>query len=79
VDLDKISGAVSDLTGELLTIEATGDYAKAKDMLTRLGVIRPAVQRRLDVLKDIPVDIAPTFVTADQLAPDDFAPKMAGQ
>jgi hypothetical protein len=79
VDLDKISGAVSDLTGELLTIEATGDYAKAKDMLTRLGVIRPAVQRRLDVLKDIPVDIAPKFVTADQLAPDDFAPKMAGK
>ena len=79
VDLDKISGAVSDLTGELLTIEATGDYAKAKDMLTRLGVIRPAVQRRLDALKDIPVDIAPKFVTADQLAPDDFAPKMAGK
>ncbi len=77
VDMDKISGAVSDLTGELLTIEATGDYAKAKDMLTRLGVIRPAVQRRLDVLKDIPVDIAPKFVTADQLAPDNFAPKMA--
>jgi hypothetical protein len=75
VDLDKISGAVSDLTGELLTIEATGDYAKAKDMLTRLGVIRPAAQRRLDVLKDIPVDIAPKFVTADQLSPDDFAPK----
>ncbi len=79
VDLDKISGAVSDLTGELLTIEATGDYAKAKDMLTRLGVIRPAVQHRLDALKDIPVDIAPKFVTADQLAPDEFAPKMAGK
>ena len=79
VDLDKISGAVSDLTRELLTIEANGDYAKAKDMLTRLGIIRPAVQRRLDVLKDIPVDIAPKFVTADQLAPDDFAPKTAGK
>jgi hypothetical protein len=77
VDMDKISGAVSDLTGELLTIEATGDYAKAKDMLTRLGVIRPAVQRRLDAMKDIPVDIAPKFVTADQLAPDSFAPKTA--
>lgn len=79
VDMDKISGAVSDLTGELLTIEATGDYAKAKDMLTRLGVIRPAVQRRLDAMKDIPVDIAPKFVTADQLAPDNFAPKTAGR
>jgi Peptidase family M49 len=79
VDMDKIGSAVSDLTGELLTIEATGDYAKAKDMLTRLGLIRPAVQRRLDVMKDIPVDIAPKFVAADQLVPDDFAPKMAGK
>ncbi len=77
VNMDKISGAVSDLTGELLTIEATGDYAKGKDMLTRLGVIRPAVQGRLDAMKDIPVDIAPKFVTADQLAPDNFAPKTA--
>jgi Peptidase family M49 len=75
VNMDKISGAVRDLTGELLTIEATGDYAKAKDMLTRLGVIRPAVQRHLDAMKDIPVDIAPKFVTADQLVPDNFAPK----
>jgi hypothetical protein len=77
VNMDKISGAVRDLTAELLTIEATGDYAKAKDMLTRLGVIRPAVQRHLDAMKDIPVDIAPKFVTADQLVPDNFAPKTA--
>jgi hypothetical protein len=74
VDFDKIGGAVRDLTGELLTIEATGDYAKGKDMLRRLGVIRPAVQRRLDALQDLPVDIEPRFVTAQQLVPDTFAP-----
>ncbi len=79
VDFDRISGAVSDLTGELLTIEATGDYAKAKDMLRRLGVIRPAVQRRLDAMQDIAVDIAPQFVTADQLVPDTFAPPKSSQ
>jgi len=74
VDFDKITSAVRDLTGELLTIEATGDYAKAKDMLRRLGVIRPPVQRRLDALQDIAVDIAPQFVTANELVPDRFAP-----
>src|SRR6185437_12168179 len=74
VDFDKVSGAVSDLTGELLTIEATGDYGKGKEMLGRLGVIRPAVQRRLDALQDLPVDIEPRFVTAQQLVPDPFAP-----
>ena len=35
--------------------------------------------RTLKLVKVIPVDIAPKFVTADQLAPDDFAPKMAGK
>jgi len=74
VDFDKIGGAVSDLTGELLTIEATGDYAKGKDMLGRLGIIRPAVRHRLDAMQDLPVDIEPRFVTAEQLVPDAFAP-----
>lgn len=75
VNFEKIGPAVEDLTRELLTIEATGDYAKAKEMLSSLGVIRPAVQQRLDALKGIPVDIAPQFVTADQIAPDNFGPK----
>src|SRR5579883_726080 len=77
VNFDKIGSAVTNLTHELLTIEATGDYARAKDMLTRLGVIRPAVQQRLSAMRDIPVDIAPQFVTADELVPDTFAPKIA--
>jgi hypothetical protein len=32
-------------------------------------VIRPEVQKALDRLHDIPVDIEPVFATADQLAP----------
>ncbi|HEY4285433.1 MAG TPA: hypothetical protein VGM62_20420 [Chthoniobacterales bacterium] len=36
-------------------------------MQTRLGVIRPEVQRVLDKLKTVPVDIEPHFVTAEQL------------
>jgi hypothetical protein len=30
-------------------------------------VIRPEVKRLLDRLSDVPVDIAPRFVTADEL------------
>ncbi len=48
-----------DLCHDLLTIEAQGDYAGAKNMLDTLGVIRPAMQHALDGLKDIPVDIDP--------------------
>jgi hypothetical protein len=69
VDFTKIKGAVRDLDHDLLTLEAEGNYAGAKKMLDELSVIRPEVQRALDKLTDVPVDIEPKFVTADQLAP----------
>ena len=70
VNFDKIKNAVRDLDHDLLTIEATGDYAGAKRMLDQLGVIRPNMQKALDGLTHIPVDIEPVFVTANQLAPE---------
>ena len=59
VDFTKIQGAVRDLVHDLLTIEATGDYARAKKMLDEMGVIRPALKQALDKLADIPTDIDP--------------------
>ena len=50
-----------------MTIQAQGDYAKAKALGERLGVVRPPVQRALDKLTDVPVDIEPRFTTAAQL------------
>ena len=67
VDLKKIKQAVSDLDREFLTIEATGDYARAKDMMTRYVVIRPDVQKALDKMKAVPNDIRPEFSTAKAL------------
>ena len=69
IDMTKIKQAVSDLDHDLLTIEAQGDYAAAKKLLDTMGVIRPELQRALDSLKDIPTDIEPIFVTADELSP----------
>jgi peptidase M49-like protein len=69
VDSAKIGDAVTALTREILTLQAEGSYAKAKDMLDRLGVVRPEVQKVLDKLAGIPVDIEPKFMTAAQLAP----------
>src|ERR1700722_10941417 len=59
VDETKIKAAVRDLTHDILTIEARGDYAAAKHMLDTLGVIRPPMQRAIDNLQSIPVDIDP--------------------
>jgi len=63
VDFVKIKDAVRALDHDFLTIEATGDYAAAKRMISELAVIRPEVQRALDRLKSIPTDIEPVFDT----------------
>ena len=68
IDETKIKDAVATLTGEFLTIEAEGDYDKAADFVKRLGVVRPEVQRVLDKLTDVPVDIEPRYATAEKLA-----------
>ncbi|HTC35556.1 MAG TPA: hypothetical protein VK724_19440, partial [Bryobacteraceae bacterium] len=65
VNFDKIKAAVRDLDHELLTIEATGDYARAKHMLDQWGVIRPSMQKALSGLDSIPVDILPVFAAAN--------------
>ncbi|MEO8597940.1 MAG: hypothetical protein ABI759_31760 [Candidatus Solibacter sp.] len=59
VDVPKMKAAVRDLTHDLLTLEAEGNYAAAKKMLDTLAVIRPSMQRALDALKDLPTDVDP--------------------
>ena len=70
VDMEKIKQAVRDLDHDLLTLEAEGDYAGPKKMLDDLGVIRPGMKKAFDRLEEIPTDIEPIFVTADELAPE---------
>jgi hypothetical protein len=67
VDPDRIKEGISGLTRDIMTIQAEGDYAKAKALGERLGVVRPVVQKALDRLASIPVDIEPQFKTADLL------------
>jgi len=66
VNFDRIKKAVSKLTGEIMTIQAEGNYAKAKTLLERFGSIRPAMQRVLDKLADVPVDIEPHYPIAQE-------------
>ena len=69
MDLSRMPGAVRDLAHELLTIEAQGDYAAAKALLAKFAVMPPPMQKALENLKDIPVDIEPVFVTANTVQP----------
>lgn len=67
VDAAKMSEAVTSLTKEIMTLQAEGSYTKAKDLVDRLGVVRPEVKKMLDRLIGVPVDIEPRFTTAAQL------------
>jgi hypothetical protein len=60
----RIKQNVIDLTHDLMTMEANGDYAGAKQMIATMAVNRPPTQRVLDRLTSVPVDIEPRFVTA---------------
>ena len=67
VNRDRIKEGVSGLTRDIMTIQAEGNYAAAKELGEKMGVVRPPVQKALDRLQAIPVDIEPRFVTADEL------------
>ena len=64
IDTSKMKDAVRKLTAEILTIEAEGSYEKAKALLDKYALIRPAMQKALDKLGDVPVDIEPNFTLA---------------
>jgi hypothetical protein len=68
VNAERIRQNVIDLTRDIMTMQAVGDYAAAKQMIEKLAVVRPPVQAVLDRLKDVPVDIEPRFVTASELS-----------
>jgi len=67
VDEAKIGGAVEALTRDIMTLQAEGSYDKARALMDTLGVIRPSVQKVLDRLTGVPVDIEPKFRAAENL------------
>ena len=67
IDHTKIRAAVESLTQRLMMIQGRGDHAAAQEIMNTLGVIRPDVQRIIDRLQTIPIDIEPHFMTAETL------------
>ena len=67
VDEREDGAAVTALTREIMTLQAEGSYPKAKALIDTLGVVRPEVQKVLDRLTGVPVDIEPKFTTAATL------------
>jgi hypothetical protein len=67
VDVSKIKGAVRDLTAELMILQASGERSKAEALLKKRAVVRPEVQKVLDRLGKVPIDIEPRFVSVAKL------------
>ena len=61
VHYDRVPGVIAALAKELLTIEATGDRARAEALLTKYDNMPAELTAALKVTKDIPVDIEPVF------------------
>jgi hypothetical protein len=64
---EKIKDAVAKLTSGIMTLQASGEVARARELLGRMGVVRPEVKRVLDKLTSVPVDIEPRFTAAEGL------------
>ncbi len=67
VDTAKVKAAVRALTAEIMNVQATGDRAKAAEMVGARAKLRPEVAAILAKLDKVPVDIEPRFPTADKL------------
>ncbi|HEV7517718.1 MAG TPA: Zn-dependent hydrolase [Thermoanaerobaculia bacterium] len=59
IDLGKIPGALAALAKELLTIEATGDRARAESWFKKYEVMPATLKSDLEKGKDLPIDIDP--------------------
>ena len=71
VDPAKMRLAVEQLLGELLIAQATGDREMARRLLEERAVLTPELTRTLESLKDLPVDIRPVFITAEEILSGD--------
>ncbi|MGB8321075.1 MAG: peptidase [Ignavibacteriaceae bacterium] len=67
VNFDKIYGSVKELAHILLTIEATGNYDGAKELIKKYAVISPSMRTLIDELSGIPVDIKPVFQIEEEM------------
>jgi len=61
VNLDKMPAAVEAMSNKLLMIEAMGDYDTAAAFIAKYGETTPDVQRMLERLGNVPVDIEPIY------------------
>ncbi|HEX2866474.1 MAG TPA: peptidase [Ignavibacteriales bacterium] len=67
VNFEKIYPALKDLAEKILTIQATGNYEGAQDLIAKYAVDSPSINLLRQKLKSLPVDIRPVFQIEEQM------------
>lgn len=66
IDVARMKQATKGLATELLMIQATGDFDRARRLLDKYGVATAEIESVNAGLRDIPVDITPVFPAAGE-------------
>ncbi len=64
---DAFPGAIESLLGEMLMLQATGDYDGTATFLDTYGVATPELETAIERLSAVPVDIRPIYRQAEAL------------
>ncbi|MFZ1518387.1 MAG: peptidase [Ignavibacteriaceae bacterium] len=67
VDFIKVYPALKELCNLVLTIQAEGNYAGAKDLISKYAVNSPTIETLRKKLEKLPVDIKPVFEIEEKL------------
>ncbi len=67
VDETKVIPAIKKLATRILTLQGEGDYDAAKALIDEYRKVTPLMQRLIDELKDVPVDIRPAYPVLTEL------------
>lgn len=66
-DPELLYDAIVELAEKVLMIEAEGDYDAAKALMDEYSKMTPEMENYIDMLKDVPIDIRPSFTLEQQL------------
>jgi hypothetical protein len=61
VNLSSVRNGVRDLANRLLTIEAEGNYIRAKEFLREFGKVPEELDDAMEKVRNLPIDIEPDY------------------
>ncbi|MBM4386275.1 MAG: peptidase, partial [Deltaproteobacteria bacterium] len=62
INHDVLGSSIRDLSSKLLTVESKGDYAGAKEIIGKYGVMSPALNAAVKKVANLPIDLAVKYV-----------------